>query len=72
MPIIAPSKPQNAAADKSIARSQQYESHMKIAIDKQAGAQIAGMNADADQAIGGYQEKSDKACGYVLNSLLAL
>lgn len=46
---------QNTAADKSIASSQQYESDMKIAIDKQAGAQIAGVNAGAGQAIGGYQ-----------------
>src|SRR5438067_1599841 len=35
--------------------SQQYQTEMNQAIDKQAGAQIAGVNAGAGQAIGGYQ-----------------
>jgi len=52
---------QNTAADKSIGSSQQYESDMKIAIDKQAGAQIAGVNAGAGQAIGGYQRGAAQA-----------
>jgi hypothetical protein len=38
---------QNTAADRSIASSQQYESDIKVAIDKQAGSQIAGVNAGA-------------------------
>jgi hypothetical protein len=52
---------QNTAADKSIASSQQYESDMRIAIDKQAGEQIAGVNAGAGQAIGGYQRGAAQA-----------
>lgn len=41
--------------------AQRYESDMKIAIDKQAGAQITGVNAGAGQAIGGYQRGASQA-----------
>jgi len=46
---------QTTAASQSVASSQQYETEMKVAIDRQAGEQIAGVNAGAGQAIGGYQ-----------------
>lgn len=48
---------QNTATNRSVSSSQQYESDMKVAIDMQAGAQIAGVNAGAGQAIGGYQRR---------------
>jgi hypothetical protein len=34
---------------------------MKVAMDKQAGAHITGVNAGADQAIGGYQRGAAQA-----------
>lgn len=52
---------QNTAASKSVSSSQQYESDMKVAIDRQAGEQIAGVNAGAGQAIGGYQRGAAQA-----------
>jgi len=52
---------QNTAADKSVASSQQYESDIKVAIDKQAGSQIAGVNAGAGEAIGGYRRGAGEA-----------
>lgn len=56
---------QNTATGKSVSSSQQYESDMKVAIDKQAGAQIAGVNAGAGEAIGGYQRGAAQARGGV-------
>jgi len=56
---------QNTATDRSISSSQQYESDMKVAIDKQAGTQIAGVNAGAGEAIGGYQRGASQASGGV-------
>jgi hypothetical protein len=56
---------QNTAADKSVATSQQYESDMRVAIDRQAGEQIAGINAGAGEAIGGYQRGASQARGGV-------
>jgi hypothetical protein len=56
---------QNTAASKSVSSSQQYESEMKIAIDRQAGAQIAGVNAGAGEAIGGYRRGAAEARGGV-------
>jgi hypothetical protein len=38
---------------------------MKVAIDRQAGEQIAGVNAGAGQAIGGYQRGAAQARGGV-------
>ncbi len=52
---------QNTAADKSVASSQQYQSDMTVAINRQAGEQIAGVNAGAGQAIGGYQRGAAQA-----------
>jgi hypothetical protein len=56
---------QNTAASKSISSSQQYESDIKVAIDKQAGGQIAGVNAGAGEAIGGYRRGASEARGGV-------
>jgi len=56
---------QNAAASKSVSSSQQYESDMKVAIDRQAGAQIAGVNAGAREANGGYRRAASEARGGV-------
>ena len=52
---------QNTAASKSVFSSQQYESDMTVAINKQAGEQIAGVNAGAGQAIGGYRRGASEA-----------
>jgi len=52
---------QKTAADKSVASSQQYQGDMTVAINQQAGAQIAGVNAGAGQAIGGYQRGAAQA-----------
>src|SRR5438445_1946367 len=41
---------QNTAASKSVSSSQQYETDMKVAVDKQAGEQIAGVNTGAGEA----------------------
>ncbi len=48
-------------AKRSIDSSTQYRADMNQAIDKQAGAQIAGVNAGAGQAIGGYQRGASQA-----------
>jgi hypothetical protein len=45
---------QGTAASKSVASSQQYESDIKVAVDRQAVEQIAGVKAGAGEAIGGY------------------
>jgi len=52
---------QNTATSKSVSSSQQYESDMTVAIDQQAQAQIAGVDAGAGQAIGGYQRAAAQA-----------
>src|ERR1051326_7117768 len=46
---------QETIANRVVYSSQQYQTEMNQAIDRQAGAQIAGVNAGAGQAIGGYQ-----------------
>jgi hypothetical protein len=56
---------QNRAASKSVSSSQQYEADMKVAIDRQAGEQIAGVNAGAGEAIGGYRRGATEARGGV-------
>jgi hypothetical protein len=56
---------QNTAASKAVASSQQYESDIKVAIDKQAGEQIAGVNTGAGEAIGGYRRGAAEARGGV-------
>ncbi len=52
---------QETIANRVIWSSQKYQSEMNQAIDKQAGAQIAGVNAGAGQAIGGYQRGASQA-----------
>ena len=52
---------QETIAKRVIYSSQQYQNEMNQAIDKQAGAQIAGVNAGAGQAIGGYQRAAGQA-----------
>ena len=49
------------AANRVIYSAQQYEGNMNIAIDEQAGAQRAGVNASAGQAIGGYERGATQA-----------
>lgn len=41
--------------------AQRYQTEMNQAIDRQAGAQVAGVNAGAGQAIGGYQRGASQA-----------
>ena len=56
---------QETIANRVSFSSQQYQKEMNQAIDKQAGAQIAGVNAGAGQAIGGYQRGAAQARGGV-------
>ena len=56
---------QNTAASKSVSSSQQYEADMKVAIERQAGDQVAGVNAGAGEAIGGYRRGAAEARGGV-------
>ena len=56
---------QNSATSQSISSSQQYESEMKVAIDQQAQAQVAAVDAGAGQAIRGYQRGAAQARGGV-------
>jgi len=46
---------QETAASRIVFYAEQYEKAMSGAIDKQAGDQVAGVNAGAGQAIGGYE-----------------
>lgn len=52
---------QETAANRIVYSSRQYQDEMNQAIDKQEGAQIAGVNAGAGQAIGGYQRGAVQA-----------
>lgn len=52
---------QETIANRVIFSSQKYQNEMNQAIDRQAGAQIAGVNAGAGQAIGGYQRAAGQA-----------
>ena len=52
---------QQTNANRVVYSTQQYQGEMNQAIDKQAGAQIAGVNAGAGQAIGGYQRGASEA-----------
>jgi len=49
------------AADRVVYSAQRYQSEMNVAIDQQAGAQIAGVNAGAGEAISGYQRGAAEA-----------
>ncbi len=52
---------QETTANRVVYSSQQYQTEMNQAIDKQAGVQIAGVNAGAGQAIGGYQRAAGQS-----------
>src|SRR5260370_876334 len=54
---------QNTAASKSVSSSQQYENDMKVAIERQAGEQIAGVNAGAGETIGGHRRRPPEGRG---------
>jgi hypothetical protein len=56
---------QETTANRVVYSSKQYLGEMNQAIDKQAGGQIAGVNAGAGQAIGGYQRGASQARGGV-------
>ena len=52
---------QELVAGRIAGSAQRYQTEMNQAIDKQAGGQIAGVNAGAGQAIGGYQRGATQA-----------
>jgi hypothetical protein len=52
---------QETTANRVVYSSQQYQTEMNQAIDRQAGAQVAGVNAGAGQAIGGFQRAAGQA-----------
>ena len=56
---------QETIANRVVYSSQQYQNEMNKAIDKQAGQQIAGVNAGAGEAIAGYQRGAAQARGGV-------
>jgi hypothetical protein len=56
---------QETIANRVIYSSQQYQGDMNKAIDKQAGQQIAGVNAGAGEAIAGYRRGAAQARGGV-------
>jgi hypothetical protein len=49
------------AADRIVYSAEKYQSEMNVAIDQQAGAQTAGVNAGAGQALEGYQRGATEA-----------
>jgi hypothetical protein len=52
---------QETIAKRVVNSSQQYQTEMNQVIDKQAGAQIAGVNAGAGQTIAGYRRAADQS-----------
>ena len=56
---------QETTANRVVYSSQQYQNEMNVAIDKQAGQQIAGVNAGAGEAIAGYRRGASQARGGV-------
>jgi hypothetical protein len=56
---------QELVAGRIAGSAERYQTEMNLAIDRQAGAQIAGVNAGAGQAIGGYQRGAAQARGGV-------
>lgn len=52
---------QETAANRITYSAEQYQKEMNVAVDRQAGAQVAGVNAGAGQAIGGYQRGASQA-----------
>ena len=49
------------AADRIVYSAEKYQGQMNVAIDQQAGAQVAGVNAGAGQAIEGYRRGATHA-----------
>lgn len=56
---------QETTANRVVYSSQQYQKEMNVAIDRQAGQQIAGVNAGAGEAIAGYRRGAAQARGGV-------
>ena len=56
---------QELVAGRIAGSAQRYQTDMNQAIDRQAGAQIAGVNAGAGEAIGGYRRAAGEARGGV-------
>lgn len=56
---------QETIANRVVYSSQQYQTEMNKAIDRQAGQQIAGVNAGAGEAIAGYRQGAVQARGGV-------
>src|SRR5258705_7136896 len=52
---------QELVAGRIAGSAERYQTEMNQAIDRQAGAQVAGVNAGAGQAIGGYQRGAAQA-----------
>jgi hypothetical protein len=52
---------QETIANRGVSSSQQYQTQINQAIDKQAGSQVAAVNAGAGQAIGGYQRAAGQS-----------
>lgn len=52
---------QQTTANRVVYSSEQYQTEMNQAIDRQAGAQVAGVNAGAGLAIGGYRRAASEA-----------
>jgi hypothetical protein len=52
---------QELVAGRIAGSAQRYQTEMNQAIDRQAGAQVAGVNAGAGQAIGGFQRGANEA-----------
>jgi hypothetical protein len=56
---------QETTANRVVYSAQQYQKEMNVAIDRQAGQQIAGVNAGAGEAIAGYRRGAAQARGGV-------
>src|SRR5258706_514732 len=56
---------QELVAGRIAGSAQRYQTEMNLAIDRQAGAQVAGVNAGAGQPIGGYKRGASKAASGV-------
>src|SRR2546429_8649652 len=65
MPATPQRQNQETTANRVVYSSQQYQKEMNVAIDRQAGQQIAGVNAGAGEAIGGYRRGAAQARGGV-------
>ncbi|MGH9970903.1 MAG: hypothetical protein ACREBG_24350 [Pyrinomonadaceae bacterium] len=55
------SRTKNWVAGRIAGSAERYQGEMNQVIDRQAGAQVAGVNAGAGQAIGGFQRGANQA-----------